>query len=98
MNYKVNKQAINITATILVAVIVLWLGWVIFVPTTAMNTAQRVHVSSGQGLTVISNMLKERGLVRSAVVFRFYVAGLGRERNLKAGGCEIPAGATLTAI
>ena len=98
MNYKVNKQAINITATILVAVIVLWLGWVIFVPTTAMNTAQRVHVSSGQGLTVISNMLKERGLVRSAVVFRFYVAGLGRERNLKAGDYDIPAGATLNDI
>ena len=63
-----------------------------------MNTAQRVHVSSGQGLTVISNMLKERGLVRSAVVFRFYVAGLGRERNLKAGDYDIPAGATLNDI
>lgn len=63
-----------------------------------MDVSQRVHVGSGQSLTAISNLLKEQGLVRSALVFRFYVAGLGRERNLKAGDYTIPAGATLNDI
>ncbi len=98
MNYQAHKHEIHITATILVAVIVLWLGWVIFVPTSAMETSQHLHVGSGQSLTSISALLKEQGLVRSSIVFRFYVSALGRERNLKAGDYTIPAGSTLNDI
>jgi UPF0755 protein len=90
-----DKKTIKTTATIAVAVVVLWLGWVVFVPTSAMDTDREVHVGPGQGLATIANELKKQGLIRSSVVFRYYVAGLGRERNLKAGDYTIPAGATM---
>ncbi len=96
--YQAHKHQIHIIAIILVAIIVLWLGWVIFVPTPSMDAAQRIHISSGQSLTAISGMLKERGLIRNAIVFRFYVSALGRERNLKAGDYTLPAGSTLNSI
>ncbi|KKS12607.1 MAG: hypothetical protein UU70_C0039G0007 [Candidatus Yanofskybacteria bacterium GW2011_GWA1_41_6] len=63
-----------------------------------MGTAQQIHIGSGQGLTDIAKILKERDLVRSAIVFKFYVIGLGWERNLKAGDYTISAGATLNDI
>lgn len=96
--YKEHKHVIHTAAVALAVVIFLWLGWIIFVPTTAMNTVQRIRVDSGQSLTAIADALKERGLVRNAIVFRFYVAGLGRERNIQAGDYTIPAGATLNDI
>ncbi|MBP9822291.1 MAG: endolytic transglycosylase MltG [Candidatus Pacebacteria bacterium] len=98
MNYRTHKKQITITVTTLVAVIVLWLGWVIFVPTSATKTSNSVHVGSGQSLSTIANVLKNKGLIRSTAVFRFYLSGLGRERNLKAGDYLIPTGSTLNDI
>ncbi len=98
LKYRIDRQKINITVTILVAVMVLWFVWVVFVPTSVMGAAQQIHIASGQGLADIAKILKERGLVRSATVFKFYVTGLGWERNLKAGDYTIPAGSTLNDI
>ncbi|OGM97767.1 MAG: hypothetical protein A2735_01250 [Candidatus Yanofskybacteria bacterium RIFCSPHIGHO2_01_FULL_41_21] len=98
LKYQIDRQKINITVTVLVAVMVLWFVWVVFVPTSVMGTAQQIHIGSGQGLTDIAKILKERDLVRSAIVFKFYVIGLGWERNLKAGDYTISAGATLNDI
>ncbi|MEK9157887.1 MAG: endolytic transglycosylase MltG, partial [Patescibacteria group bacterium] len=49
-------------------------------------------------LSAISKILKEKGLVRSSLVFRFYVSGLGWESNLQAGDYTIPAGSNLKSI
>ncbi len=96
--YQAHKHLIHATATILVAGALIWLGWVIIIPTPALEVSQRIHVGSGQSLSVISNMLKTRGLVRSSVIFRVYLQALGRERNLKAGDYTVPAGSTLLDI
>jgi UPF0755 protein len=93
--YKTHEHVFHITATVLVAVIVIWLGWDIFVPTSAVETNRRLHVGSGQSLTAIADVLGNQGLVRSATVFKYYVLILGWGRNLKAGDYTIPAGSTL---
>jgi len=98
MDYRTHEHQFHIAGAILVAAIALWLGWIILIPTPIMDAVQRVHVSSGQSLTSISETLKERGLIRSSIVFRFYVAGLGWERNLKAGDYTIPANSSLSDI
>lgn len=98
MEYILTKKTLNITATIIVAVITLWATWVVFVPTSVVATSQKVSVGSGQSLTTISRVLKNQGLIRSAIVFRFYVASLGLEKNLKAGDYTVPAGSNLNDI
>lgn len=96
--YQAHKHAIHATATILVASAFMWLGWVVLIPTQALEVSQRVHVGSGQSLSTIADMLQTHGLVRSAIIFRVYVQALGRERDLKAGDYTIPANSTLLDI
>ena len=92
------QHLIHVSATVLVAGAFTWLGWVMFLPTSALDISQRVHVASGQSLTAISKTLKDRGIVRSAIMFRIYIQALGRERNLKAGDYTLPAGSTFLDI
>jgi len=96
--YRNHKHAAHITVTILVAVMALWLGWVMLFPTQALDTSQRIHVSSGQSLNAISKVLKERGIIRSSILFRVFIQAIGRERNLKAGDYTLPAGSTFVDI
>ena len=96
--YQAHKHLIHASATILVAGAFMWLIWVALIPTPALEVSQRIHVGSGQSLTAISKILKERGIVRSAIVFRVYIQALGRERNLKAGDYTVPANSTLLDI
>lgn len=96
--YRAHEHVIHITAAILVAVICIWIAWIVFIPTQVMGTSQRIHVATGKSLSTISKTLKERGLIRSSLVFRFYVSALGWDRNLQAGDYTIPAGGTLHSI
>lgn len=96
--YQAHKHVIHASATVLVAGAFLWLGWVMLFPTPALEVSQRIHVGSGQSLTAISKTLKDRGIIRSAILFRVYVQALGWERNLKAGDYTLPAGSTFVEI
>jgi UPF0755 protein len=96
--YQAHKHLIHASATVPVAAAFIWLGWVMLVPTPALDVSQRVHVGSGQSLTAISKILKDRGIVRSSILFRIYIQALGRERNLKAGDYTIPEGSTFLDI
>lgn len=92
--YQAHKHLIHVSATILVAGAFIWLGWVMLFPTPALDTSQRIHVGSGQSLNTIAKVLKERGIIRSSILFRVFVQAIGRERNLKAGDYTLPVGST----
>lgn len=96
--YQAHKHAVHAIATALVAGAFMWLGWVMLIPTSALEVSQRIHVGSGQSLTTISKMLKDRGIIRSAIVFRVFIQALGNERDLKAGDYTLPAGSTFIDI
>ncbi len=98
LKHNLNKKQVTITATILVAVIVLWTAWVMFYPTSAVQTNQNVNIGYGHSLGQIAAELKEDGLIRSSTIFKFYILALGRERNLKAGDYVVPAGSNLNDI
>jgi UPF0755 protein len=98
LNYRKYKHLIHASATILVAAALLWLGWVVLIPTPALESSQRIHVATGQSLTAIADTLQSRGIVRSAIIFRVYIQALGAERNLKAGDYTLPAGSTFLDI
>jgi len=96
--YQAHKHLIHASATILVAGAFVWLGWVMLFPTSALDTSQRIHVSSGQSLNAISKALKDRGIIRSSVLFKVFIQAIGRERNLKAGDYTLPVGSTFIDI
>ena len=96
--YRGHQHVVHAAATVLVAAAFIWLGWVMLIPTPALETSQRIHVGTGQSLTTISKMLKDRGIVRSAILFRVYIQALGAERNLKAGDYTLPAESTFLDI
>lgn len=96
--YRQYKHLIHAAATVLVAAALLWLGWVALIPTPALEVSQRVHISSGQSLTSVSQELESHGLIRNSILFRVYVQALGAERNLKAGDYTIPAASTFLDI
>ena len=96
--YQAHKHLVHAVATILVAGAFIWLGWVMLIPTPALDVSQRIHVGSGDSLTTISKMLKDRGIVRSSILFRVFIQALGHERDLKAGDYTLPAGSTFVDI
>ena len=96
--YQAHKHLIHASATILVAGAFIWLGWVMLFPTSALDTSQRIHVGSGQSLDTISKALKDRGIIRSSILFKVFIQALGRERNLKAGDYTLPVGSTFIDI
>src|SRR5690348_17000361 len=95
IRYHLDKHALHITAGTLAVCVVAWSAWVILSPTSALETPQRIHISSGESLYSIAHLLKDKGMISSTTVFIGYVSALGREKNLKAGEYLVPAGSNL---
>ncbi|MEK9158155.1 MAG: hypothetical protein AAB638_03175, partial [Patescibacteria group bacterium] len=55
--YRAHEHVFHVTATLVLTLIFAWLGWVILIPTSALNDSQRVHVASGKSLWAISKIL-----------------------------------------
>ncbi len=87
-----------IAAIFLAAIALLWLAWVVLVPTPAFNESQRANITQGQGLYSIADTLKSGGLIRNSTVFITYVYIRGWERELKAGDYILPARSSMPDI
>jgi len=95
LNQSQARPVTQVLPVIFVIVVGVILVWLVFIPTSALTTSQKFSIESGESLSAIATALKKQGLIRSSLLFRLYVSGLGLERNLKAGDYVIPAGSTL---
>jgi len=72
-------------AVAFVLIIFIPIFYLTYIPVLAGNAPVKVAVADGQSLMKIAEMLKERGLIRSELVFVAYVKLSGNAGNLKAG-------------
>ncbi len=79
---------------VVVSIVVIGL---VFMP-GPQTQAKQIELPRGTTLRGVTLKLDEQGLLRSAVLFRFYVRLRGHASALKAGEFNIPAGANMEAV
>ena len=79
------KAVAILVATAFVLLIFAPIFYFVFIPVYIGNTPIQVVVEEGQGAGTIAGILKEKGLIKSELVFRAYTKLSGEGDNLKAG-------------
>ncbi len=80
---------------VVLGVIFLWLSWVLNTPSPDMGGGDvMINIEKGMSLEQVTNMLDERGLLRSRSAFKWAARLMGVERKIQSGVFLIPRGAT----
>lgn len=79
-----------VTALLFLTALLTWWRWALGpVGSEADSSSQIFVINKGESLSLIADRLKEKGLIRSALAFRFWVMGHGLARDIQAGSFRI---------
>lgn len=80
-----DKKAIAMMAIAFVLLLFIPIYYFVFIPFYTGNAPISVKIEEGQGSRSIAKLLKEKGLIRSEIVFTSYLKLTGQDDELKAG-------------